>query len=107
MPFAAQAHCRPAALMPPVPTPPLRQLSVLLGVWRATVIFAPRGDTAAAYSPIMIVGAWVQAFNAAGRIEALANNPPPEANVSLLRKNLAARPSPCGEPISVATSKLV
>jgi len=58
---------------------------------------------AAAFSPIMIVGARVQAFNAAGMIEALANTPPPEANVSLLRKNLAAAPLPCGEPISVAT----
>ena len=58
---------------------------------------------AAAFSPIMIVGAWVQAFNAAGMIEALANTPPPEANVSVLRKNLAAAPLPCGEPISVAT----
>jgi hypothetical protein len=47
---------------------------------------------AAAFSTIMIVGAWVQAFNAAGMIEALPNSPPPpEANVSLLRKNLAAR----------------
>jgi hypothetical protein len=27
----------------------------------------------------------------AGTIEASANSPPPEANVSLLRKNLAAR----------------
>jgi hypothetical protein len=26
----------------------------------------------------MIVGAWVQAFKAAGMIEALANSPPPE-----------------------------
>ena len=70
---------------------------------RNTPIFAPRGDMAAAFSPIMIVGARVQAFNAAGMIEALANTPPPEANVSLLRKNLAAAPLPCGEPISVAT----
>ena len=46
---------------------------------------------AGAFSPMMIVGAWVQAFNAAGMIEALANSPPPEANVSLLRKNLADR----------------
>ena len=44
----------------------------------------------AAASLIMIVGAWVQAFNAAGMIEALANTPPPEASVWLLRKNLAA-----------------
>jgi len=70
---------------------------------RNTPIFAPRGDMAAAFSPIMIVGAWVQAFNAAGMIEALANTPSPEANVSVLRKNLAAAPLPCGEPISVAT----
>jgi len=46
---------------------------------------------AAAFSPIMIIGAWVQAFNVAGMIEALANPSPPEANVSVLRKNLAAR----------------
>ena len=46
---------------------------------------------AAAFSPVMIIGAWVQAFNVAGMIEALANPPPPEANVSVLRKNLAAR----------------
>jgi len=32
---------------------------------RNTPIFAPRGDMAAAFSPIMIVGARVQAFNAA------------------------------------------
>jgi hypothetical protein len=69
----------------------LRNFPVLLDAWRATIIFAPRGDAAAAFSPIMIVGAWVQAFNAAGMIEALANSPPPEANVWLLRKNLAAR----------------
>jgi hypothetical protein len=65
--------------------------SVLLGGWRATVIFAPKGDMAAAFSPIMIVSAWVQAFNAAGTIEALANTPPPEANVSLLSQKSRCR----------------
>jgi len=44
---------------------------------------------AAAFSPNRIVAAWVQAFNAAGMIEALVSTRTPEANVSVLRKNLA------------------
>ena len=56
---------------------------------RNTPIFAPRGDMAAAFSPNRIVAAWVQAFNAAGMIEALVSTRTPEANVSVLRKNLA------------------
>ena len=88
MPFAPQAHRRPAALVLRFLRHYSGNFSVLLGAWRATVIFAPRGDMAAAFSPNRTIGAWVQAFNA-GMIEALVSTRPPEANVSVLRKNLA------------------